>query len=196
MSEAKAIWETLSAIDVNKHKKQKGKFDYLPWNFAWATLMQYYPSAIFRELPDQVHGDGSVTVHTEMEINSITRPMWLAVTDYKNQAIQNPSCDDISDARMRCFTKNMAMFGLGFYIYQGEGVPRQKVQLISPEQAREIVDLMVETQTLESKFCEAFKVTKLDQLQVDQFETAKAMLNKKKTQKIKLMLERQGAADA
>ena len=196
MSEAKAIWETLSAIDVNKHKKQKGKFDYLPWNFAWATLMQYYPSAIFRELPDQVHGDGSVTVHTEMEINSITRPMWLAVTDHKNQAIQNPSCDDISDARMRCFTKNMAMFGLGFYIYQGEGVPRQKVQLISPEQAREIVDLMVETQTLESKFCEAFKVTKLDQLQVDQFETAKAMLNKKKTQKIKLMLEKQGAADA
>ena len=126
MSEAKAIWETLSAIDVNQHKKQKGKFDYLPWNFAWATLMEHYPSAIFRELPDQVHGDGSVTVHTEMEINSITRPMWLAVTDHKNQAIQNPSCDDISDARMRCFTKNMAMFGLGFYIYQGEGVPRQK----------------------------------------------------------------------
>jgi hypothetical protein len=196
MSEAKHIWETLSAIDVNKHKKQKGKFDYLPWNFAWATLMEVYPSAIFRELPDQVHGDGSVTVHTEMEINGITRPMWLAVTDHKNQAIQNPSCDDISDARMRCFTKNMAMFGLGFYIYQGEGVPRQKVQLISPDQAREIVDLMVETKTLESKFCEAFKITKLDQLQVDQFETAKAMLNKKKTQKIKLMLERQGAADA
>ena len=134
MSEAKAIWETLSAIDVNQHKKQKGKFDYLPWNFAWATLMEHYPSAIFRELPDQVHGDGSVTVHTEMEINSITRPMWLAVTDHKNDSIKNPVCDDISDARMRCFTKNMAMFGLGFYIYQGEGVPRQKVQLISPDQ--------------------------------------------------------------
>lgn len=192
MSEAKHIWETLSAIDVNKHKKQKGKFDYLPWNFAWATLMEHYPSAIFRELPDQEHSDGSVTVHTEMEINGITRPMWLAVTDHKNQAIQNPSCDDISDARMRCFTKNMAMFGLGFYIYQGEGVPRQKVQLISPEQAREIVDLMVETKTLESKFCEAFKITKVDQLQVDRFETAKAMLNKKQIQKKKLMLERQG----
>ena len=188
MSEAKAIWETLSAINVNEHKKPKGKFDYLPWNYAWATLMEHYPSAIFRELPDQAHGDGSVTVHTEMEINGITRPMWLAVTDHKNQAIQNPSCDDISDARMRCFTKNMAMFGLGFYIYQGEGVPRQKVQLISPEQAREIVDLMVETKTLESKFCQAFKVTKLDQLQVHQFETAKAMLNKK--------LEKQGVSDA
>ena len=47
---------------------------------------------------------------------------------------------------------------------------------------------MVETKTLESKFCQAFKVTKLDQLQVDQFETAKAMLNKK--------LEKQGVSDA
>ena len=184
MSEAKHIWETLSAIDVNQHKKQKGKFDYLPWNFAWATLMEHYPSAIFRELPDQVHGDGSVTVHTEMEINSITRPMWLAVTDHKNQAIQNPSCDDISDARMRCFTKNMAMFGLGFYIYQGEGVPRQKVQLISPEQAREIVDLMTETNTLKEAFCTHFKVDSVGDLKATDFDRAKTMLNAK--------LEKQG----
>ena len=184
MSEAKLIWETLSAINVNEHKKPKGNFDYLPWNYAWATLMEHYPSAIFRELPDQVHGDGSVTVHTEMEINGITRPMWLAVTDHKNDCIKNPGCDDISDARMRCFTKNMAMFGLGFYIYQGEGVPRQKVELISPEQAREIVDLMVETQTKEAKFCLAFEITKLEQLPASKFETAKKMLNKK--------LEKQG----
>lgn len=184
MSEAKHIWETLSAIDVNKHKKKKGRFDYLPWNFAWATLMEHYPSAIFRELPDQVHGDGSVTVHTEMEINGITRPMWLAVTDSKNESIPNPGCDDISDARMRCFTKNMAMFGLGFYIYQGEGLPRQKVQLISPDQAREIVDLMTETNTLKEAFCTHFKVDSVSDLKATDFDRAKTMLNAK--------LEKQG----
>ena len=184
MSEAKLIWETLSAINVNEHKKSKGKFDYLPWNFAWATLMEHYPSAEFRQLPDVVHGDGSVTVNTEMEINGITRPMWLAVTDHKNQAITSPSCDDISDTRMRCFTKNLAMFGLGFYIYQGEGVPQEKERTITPEQAREIVDLMVNTKTQESKFCQAFNIKKLDQLPVNQYETALAMLNKK--------LEKQG----
>ena len=188
MSEAKHIWETLSAIDVNEHKKKKGRFDYLPWNFAWATLMEHYPSAIFRELPDQVHGDGSVTVHTEMEINSITRPMWLAVTDSKNESIPNPGCDDISDARMRCFTKNMAMFGLGFYIYQGEGVPRQKVQLISPDQAREIVDLMTETNTLKEAFCTHFKVDSVVDLKTADFDRAITMLNAK--------LEKQGASDA
>ena len=32
MSEAKEIWEKLSSLDCNEHKKQKGKFDYLPWN--------------------------------------------------------------------------------------------------------------------------------------------------------------------
>jgi hypothetical protein len=179
MSEAKAIWETLSAINVNEHKKSKGKFDYLPWNYAWATLMEHYPSAIFRELPDQVHGDGSVTVHTEMEINSITRPMWLAVTDHKNQAIQNPSCDDISDARMRCFTKNMAMFGLGFYIYQGEGVPQAKTQTISPEQAREVIDLLNETNTFAPNFCNFFKVKRIDDLSLEAFDRAVIMLNER-----------------
>ena len=184
MSEAKAIWETLSAIDVNKHKEKKGRFYYLPWNFAWDTLMKHYPSAVFRQLPDVVHGDGSVTVNTELEINGITRPMWLAVTDDRNESIPNPGCDDISNARMRCFTKNMAMFGLGFYIYKGEGVPQAKAQTITPEQAREIVDLMSETNTLKEAFCTHFKVGSVDDLSTRDFDRAITMLNTK--------LEKQG----
>ena len=46
------------------------------------------------------------------------------------------------------------------------------------------MDLMVNTKTQESKFCQAFKIKKLDQLPVKQYETALAMLNKK--------LEKQG----
>jgi hypothetical protein len=38
---------------------------------------------------------------------------------------------------------------------------------------------MVNTKTQESKFCQAFKIKKLDQLPVNQYETALAMLNKK-----------------
>lgn len=64
--------------------------------------------------------------------------------------------------------------------------------LISPEQAREIVNLMVETQTLESKFCQAFEITKLDRLPASKFKTAKEMLEKKLENK----LNKQGAADA
>jgi len=181
---AKNIWETLSPVDCNEHKKKKGKFDYLPWNFAWATLMEHYPEAEFRELPDQIHGDGSVTVHTEMTIDGITRPMWLAVTDFKNESIPTPGCDDISDTRMRCFTKNMAMFGLGFYIYQGEGLPKDKPKTITPEQAKEIVDLMMETETAKAAFCAHFKIDSVALMSEDKFDTAINILKAKKRQKL------------
>ena len=177
---AQNIWETLSVVDVNEHKKKKGRFDYLPWNFAWATLMEHYPEAEFRELADQVHGDGSVTVHTEMTIGGTTRPMWLAVTGPANKSIPSPGCDDISDTRMRCFTKNMAMFGLGFYIYQGEGLPQDKLKIISPKQAKEIVDLMMETNTAKANFCAHFKIDSVDMMPEDKFTTAINMLKAKR----------------
>jgi len=180
MSEAKEIWEKLSSLDCNEHKKQKGQFDYLPWNFAWATLMEHYPEAEFKQLPDVVHTDQSVTVNTEMTIGDITRPMWLAVTDFKNNGVQSPSCDEISDARMRCFTKNMAMFGLGYYIYQGEGLPREKPEYISPDQLKELTQLMLDTQSNKLKFCALFKIKDTNQLLTKDFDKAVQMLNTKK----------------
>lgn len=172
MTEAKEIWDTLSAIDCNANKKKKGKFDYLPWNWAWSILMEHYPSAEFKQLPDVEHGDGSVTVNTEITIEGITRPMWLAVTDFNNNGIKTPSCDDISDSRMRCFTKNMAMFGLGYYIYQGEGLPKDKPQTITPDQARQIIDLMTQTDTAKNAFCKHFGIASVDEMPLDKFDTA------------------------
>ena len=180
MSEAKEIWKKLSSRDCNEHKKQKGKFDYLPWNWAWATLMEHYPEAEVKQLPDVVHTDQSVTVNTEITIGNITRPMWLALTDFKNNGVQNPSCDEISDARMRCFTKNMAMFGLGYYIYQGEGLPKEKPEYISPKQLKELTQLMIETKSNKLKFCEFFKITATDQLLAKDFARGLQMLNEKK----------------
>jgi len=179
MTKAKEIWETLSAIDCNANKKQKGKFDYLPWNWAWSILMEHYPSAEFKQLPDVEHGDGSVTVNTEITIEGITRPMWLAVTDFANKGIKVPTCDDISDSRMRCFTKNMAMFGLGYYIYQGEGLPKDKPQTITPDQARQIIDLMRETDTAKNAFCKHFGVESVNEMSLDKFDTAINMLKAK-----------------
>ena len=43
--EAKAIWQTLSAIDVSEHTEKKGKLTYLSWAWAWSKLMEHYPSA-------------------------------------------------------------------------------------------------------------------------------------------------------
>ena len=179
MNEAKEIWEKLSAINCNEHKEEKGKFHYLPWNWAWSILMEHYPEAEFKQLPDVVHTDQSVTVNTKITIGNITRPMWLAVTDFKYNGIQNPSCDEISDTRMRCFTKNMAMFGLGYYIYQGEGLPREKPEYISPKQLKELTQLMIETKSNKVKFCELFNIDSVDKLPTQKYDEAIHKLNVK-----------------
>jgi hypothetical protein len=65
--------------------------------------------------------------------------MWLPVMDGANQAMKHESYEystrygvktvdaatmfDINKTLMRCLTKNLAMFGLGLYIFAGEDLP-------------------------------------------------------------------------
>lgn len=125
MSNAKEIWDKLSAIDVNKHTNKKNNFTYLSWTWAWATLQEHYPESSYEFRPDMTHADGSVEVWCDLTIEGITRPMWLAVTDFKNKPIPRPACDLVANARMRCLVKAIAMFGLGHYIYAGESLPME-----------------------------------------------------------------------
>tara|TARA_R100001082_G_scaffold19633_1_gene9575 strand:+ start:535 stop:1146 length:612 start_codon:yes stop_codon:yes gene_type:complete len=139
------IWNKLSAIDVNKHKKKRGQFDYLPWNVAISTLMEHYPNVNydFLHYTDNngmvkdyiVAPDGSCSVECVVTINEITKKMWLAVTDYNNKAIKNPSSVDIANTKMRCLTKCIATgFGLGWYIYLGDALPQEDTPEFYTEQ--------------------------------------------------------------
>lgn len=123
IANAKKIWETLSKIDVGSMIEKKGKLSYLSWASAWEVVMQNYPLANFTFLPTEVHEDQSVTVHVSVTIHGFTRAMWLPVMDHRNNSIANPSSRQVSDAKMRCLVKCLAMFGLGLYIYRGEDVP-------------------------------------------------------------------------
>lgn len=122
------VWKTLSAINVNEHTEKKGNLTYLSWAWAWGTLMDHYPASKF-EIMDDVRGDdGTVTVWCSVTMQSdptkmLTREMWLPVMDHRNAAIKNPDARQVSDARMRCLTKCLALFGLGHYIYAGEDTP-------------------------------------------------------------------------
>ena len=131
------IWNKLSKIDVSEHKKKRGQFDYLPWNVAISTLMEHYPDVNydFLHYTDSngmvkdyiVAPDGSCSVECVVTINEITKKMFLAVTDYNNKAIKNPSCVDIANTKMRCLTKAIATgFGLGWYIYLGDALPPEE----------------------------------------------------------------------
>jgi len=86
-------------------------------------------------------------VMTEVTIEGKTLEMWLPVMDGANKAMKNASYTykgnvwengkkvsvdktveaatmfDINKTLMRCLVKNLAMFGMGIYIYAGEDLP-------------------------------------------------------------------------
>jgi hypothetical protein len=121
-------WKKLAAIDVSKHIEKKGSLSYLSWAWAWGVLMDNYPDSVYTMDADEIHADGSVTVHCSLTVDGVTRSMWLPVMDMKNNAKLNPNSTDINKARMRCLTKCIAMFGLGHYIYAGEDLPQPEAE--------------------------------------------------------------------
>ena len=88
-------------------------------------------------------------VYTKVTIDGITHEMWLPVMDGANKAMKSlpytykvkeyangrwtggytdkiveaATMFDINKTIMRCLVKNLAMFGLGLYIYAGEDLP-------------------------------------------------------------------------
>ena len=62
-------------------------------------------------------------VQTQVTAGEQTYEMWLPVMDMRNNTILQPRMTEINKAIMRCLTKNLAMFGLGLYIYAGEDLP-------------------------------------------------------------------------
>lgn len=99
-----------------------------------ATVEQLYPY-----MYDEQTG---YMVNTEITAGGITYEMWLPVMNGANKAMKNKpytyktkygeksveaaTMFDINKTIMRCLVKNMAMFGLGLYIYAGEDLPEQE----------------------------------------------------------------------
>ena len=142
--ENKTIFETLSAINVNDKTEKKEGLTYLSWAWAWAEFQKICPEATYHilknteGLPYFADESGAI-VYTRVTVGNITHEMWLPVMDGKNKAMKKTpytyttkygekSVDaytmfDINKTIMRCLTKNLAMFGLGIYIYAGEDLP-------------------------------------------------------------------------
>lgn len=138
------IWKSLASVDVNEHTEKKGGFTYLAWTWAWAEVKQLYPKSTYVILPDTTYADGSMEVRCEVTIEDLTLPMWLPVTDHKNKAITNPDAFAVNTARMRCLVKNLAMFGLGHYIYAGESVPQERAPVFDEGQKEMFLLLLAE----------------------------------------------------
>ena len=180
------VWADLSAINVNEHVQKKGQLSYLSWTWAWSTLMSKYPESYY-VFNDCNQEDGSIMVECVLTIHEgeevATRTMWLPVMDHRNKAIINPNARDISDARMRCLVKCMAMFGLGFYIYAGEDIPTaEKEELNQPidkAQSQQLNEMIDYSGTDVSKFLGFYKIQSVSELPKSHFEQAYNMLAKK-----------------
>ena len=137
-------FEEVYAINVNDKTEKKGKLTYLSWAFAWAEFKKIYPDATYKvnEFDGKFcsgNDQMGYMVQTQVTAGERTYEMWLPVMDIRNNAILQPKMTDINKTIMRCLTKNLAMFGLGLYIYAGEDLPQtaSKVQPITEKELRE-----------------------------------------------------------
>lgn len=127
------IFKALSELNVNEKTEKKNGLTYLSWAWAWAEFKKICPDATyevvkFNGLP-YVHDPATgYMVYTTVTAGDVTHEMWLPVMDHRNRTLMDASMFDINKAIMRCLTKNLAMFGLGLYIYAGEDLPEGEKQ--------------------------------------------------------------------
>ena len=146
MEEKKITFEELYNLDVRDKVEQKNGLNYLSWAYAWAEIKKIYPTAKYniykfgeRQLPYVYDEKTGYMVFTDVTIDDVTHEMWLPVMDGANKTMLDHSYTyttkngektvdaatmfDINKTIMRCLTKNLAMFGLGLSLYQGEDLP-------------------------------------------------------------------------
>ena len=171
--------------DVSGKTEKKNGLTYLSWSWAWAEFIKLYPSATY-EIKKNVNGlpcfgDDKLgyMVYTAVTVDAVTHEMWLPVMDFKNKSMLQPTTFDINKAVMRCLTKNLAMFGLGLYIYSGEDLPETEELAINQTQIDSIVELMEKTKSDLKGFLEYFKIKEISQMTATQAVNGIKMLEKK-----------------
>lgn len=128
-------------------------------------------------------------VFTKVNINNIVREMWLPVMDSANKTMLDHDYDyetikkqwddasrkyveikntktckkatmfDINKTIMRCLTKNLAMFGLGLYIYSGEDLPEQLEEKDDTDYKAELENYIQEKGLDKVEICSKYKLT-------------------------------------
>ena len=146
--ENKNYFEELSKINVNNKTEKKNGLTYLSWAWAIGEATKKYPNLTYRivkfenNLPYIYDEKTGYMVFTEVTVEGITKEMWLPVMDnnnktmfdhpyeystkYGTKTVEKATMFDINKTIMRCLAKNLAMFGLGLYIYAGEDLPEEE----------------------------------------------------------------------
>ena len=173
MEKNKSVFERLSAINLNEYVEKKDNLTYLSWAWAWSATKKECPDASYQILPTDYDEALGFMCHTNVTIDGQTLEMWLPVMDGKNKSMKKQSYEyttkygvktvdaattfDINKTIMRCLVKNLAMFGLGIYIYAGEDLPESEtsapVSAPAPAKAKpssELIELVVDSDNWKS----------------------------------------------
>lgn len=191
MSE-KSVFKILFEKNVNEYTEQREGLTYLTWSKAWAEVMKVYPDATYviekfeNNLPYVYDEDTGYMVFTKVTIDGITHEMWLPVMDGKNKAMLNhpykyttkygektvekATMFDINKTIMRCLVKNLAMFGLGLYIYSGEDLPEVEPEKISKEDAMSLEKVIEDFVAKKGGDLDKIKKDMLTEYKVKSFE--------------------------
>lgn len=145
-------FDALYNMKLGEMVEKKDNLSYLSWSNAWKAFKEVYPSATFRvicnpdtKLPYFVDPNVGIMVFTEVTADDQTQSMFLPVMNSSNRAMRlepytyqvydkqnrryiDKTCEaatmtDINRGIARCLTKNLALFGLGLKLYQGEDIP-------------------------------------------------------------------------
>jgi DNA-directed RNA polymerase subunit RPC12/RpoP len=144
--EIREKFQELYSLNVNEYVEKKNDLSYLSWAYAWAEFKKIYPDAVYTILKDEegrcYFGDENVgyMVYTNVSAGGLSYEMWLPVMDganksmklnsytystrYGEKTVEAMTMFDVNKTVMRCLVKNLAMFGLGLYIYAGEDLPK------------------------------------------------------------------------
>ena len=193
----------LNNINVNEKAEKKNGLTYLSWAWAIAEVLKKHPDMTYEilrfenNLPYTYDENTGYMVFTRVTIEGITREMWLPVMDGANKAMLNheytyqvknyktgeitdktvakATMFDINKTIMRCLTKNLAMFGLGLYIYAGEDLPEEEAsKKIEEDQIAKIKELVPQ-----KNFKAMLTYYKIDKIEDMSYEDAKALIERK-----------------
>ena len=200
----KSSFERLYNINVNDKKEDKNGLTYLSWTWAWAEIKKIHPDATYivkkfeNGLPYVYDEKTGYMVFTEVTIDGLTHEMWLPVMDGNNKAMKSTPYEvqtryktvtvnaatmfDINKTIMRCLTKNLAMFGLGLYIYAGEdlpdtGEPPQAEPKIDAKELKMLRGYADELGVSAEEICQKYGVESLAELTKSQHADAVRILN-------------------
>ena len=152
------------------------------------------------EVPYMYDENTGYMVTTEITVKNDTKEMWLPVMDSNNKAMKKEPytykvkeyknykwtgeysekvCEaatmtDINKAIMRCLVKNIAMFGLGLSIYNGEDLPEdgidvtpKKIDKSMEDSLRELIKTKLVPDEKVLDILKEYKYKKLADIEVD-----------------------------